>query len=123
MLFLPAVGHALLPAVGFALLPAVGPALSFIIAPDLRVLLAVLVPLFALLHSSRHLLVGCGPVSDAHHWLLAVVPSVLLLQSDFVIVYDSVVRVGLLPTPPLSIAPPLGRPASLGGLWSSCFSD
>ena len=37
MLFLPAVGHALLPAVGFALLPAVGPALSFIIAPDLRV--------------------------------------------------------------------------------------
>ena len=33
------------------------------------------------------------------------VPSVLLLQSHFVVVYDSVVRFWLLPTPLLSIAP------------------
>ena len=36
---------------------------------------------------------------------LAVVPSVLLLQSHFVVVYDSVVRFWLLPAPLLNIAP------------------
>ena len=33
------------------------------------------------------------------------VPSVLLLQSHFVVVYDSVVRFWLRPTPPLSVGP------------------
>ena len=66
---LPAVGFALLPAVGCALLPAVGFAVSvhFIIPQIFNVLLAFLVPL---LHSSFHGLVGCGSVSDSHHWLL-----------------------------------------------------
>ena len=40
---------------------------SFHHSPDLQFLLAFLVPL---LHSSFHGLVGCGSVSDSHHWLL-----------------------------------------------------
>ena len=86
-LVLPAVGFALLPAVGFALLPAVRSALSvlFIIAPDLRVLLAVLVPLFALLH-----ILATGSSAVVLSLILTtgslgVVPSVLHLQSDFVV--------------------------------------
>ena len=85
--------------------------------------------LVALLHSSRHRLVGCGSVCASHHWLvgcgsvsdgslavvpsvilfttgsLAVVPSVLLLQSHIVVGYDSVARFWHHPTPPLSVAP------------------
>ena len=62
--------------------------------------------LVALLHSPRHKLIGCGSVSDSlTTGSLAVVPSVFLLQSHFVIFYDSVVRFWLLPTSLLSIAP------------------
>ena len=64
----------------------------FVFAADLRVLLAVLVPLllyFVLLTTGS----------------LAVVPSVLLLQSYFVVGYDSVVRFWLPPISLLSVAP------------------
>ena len=125
---LPAVGSALLlPAVGSALvLPAVGFALaaccwlcsfgSFRHSPDSSRGPRTLV---ALLHSSRRKLVGCDSVSHSHYWLLgcgsfsdslttgslAVVSSVLLLQSHFVVVHDSVVRFWLRPTPLLSTTP------------------
>ena len=110
---LPAVGSALLPAVGFALLGSCHHrSRSSCSSRCPRTLVA-------LLRSCRHRLVGCGSVSDSHHLLLgcgsfcgsflplaprlwfllrfflttcslAVVPSVLLLQSHFVVSYDSV---------------------------------
>ena len=74
-----AVGHALvLPAVGFALLPAVDFALLGSSHHRSR---SSRCPrtLVALVHSSHHMLVGFGSVSDSHHLLLgAVVPSVIL---------------------------------------------
>ena len=107
---LPAVGCAfLLPAVSFALLPAVGFALlgsfhhgsrsSMFFSCGPRTLVAIL-------QHFHHWLAGCGSVSDSlTTGSLAVVPSVLFLQSHYVVVYDSVVRFWLLPTPLLSIAP------------------
>ena len=99
---LPAVGCALLlPAIGFALLGSFhhcsGSSMFFSCGPR---------TLVAFLHSFHHWLVGFS------FWMwfsptgsLAVVPSVLLLQSHFVVVYDSVVRFWPLPTPLLSIVP------------------
>ena len=97
----PLVRFALLPAVDFALLGSFHhcsrPSMFFSCGPR---------TLVALLHSFHHWLVGCGSVFDSlTTGSLAVVPSVLFLQSHCVVVYDSVVRFWLLPTPLLSIAP------------------
>ena len=119
---LPAVGYALvLRAVGFALLGSLHhcyrSSVFFSCGPR---------TLVALLHSSRHRLVGCGSVCDFHQWLLdcgsfsdslttgslAVVLSVLLL-SHFVV--ESFHR-GL-----LSRRGPLVRATPQWGHRSSCF--
>ena len=84
------VGFALLPAVGFALLPAVGFALlgSFHHRYSSSRCPRTIV---ALLRSCRHRPVGCGSVSRILTTCsLAVVPSVLVLQSHFVVGHDSV---------------------------------
>ena len=78
----------------------------FILAPDLRCSSHCPRAFVALLHSSRHRNVGCGSVSDSlTTGSLTVVSSVLLLQSHFVVFFDSVVRFWLLPKPLVSIAP------------------
>ena len=101
----PSVRYALLLAVGFALLGSFHHRSRFSCSSRCPRTLV------ALLSSSHHWLVGCGSVSDSHHLLLgcgsvgdslttgslAVVPSVLLLQSHFVVSYDSVARFWLHP--------------------------
>ena len=88
----------LLLALLFCLLLALLFSVLFLITPDLRCCSrAVLVPVlvyFVLLFSD--------PLTTGS---LAVVPSVHLLQSHFVVVYDCVVRFWLFPTPLLNIAP------------------
>ena len=74
----------LLLALFFCLLLALLFSVLFIFAPDLRVLLAVLVPLLL-----YFVLLATGS--------LAVVPSVVLLQSHFVVGHDSVARFWLPP--------------------------
>ena len=100
-LVLPAVGFALLPAVGFALLPAVGFALSvhLIILQISNVLLARSSYPCCILHSMGSLAVVPSLILTTGSLAVvssAGVPSVLLLQSHFVAVYDSVVRFWLL---------------------------
>ena len=58
--------------------------------------------LVALLHSFHHRLVGCGSVSDS---LTTGSLAVWFRLCYFVVVYDSLVRSGFLPTPLLSMAP------------------
>ena len=106
-----------LPAIGYALLlPAVGSVLSvlFVILRIFNVLLAVLVLLllyFILLAANSLAVIPSNILTTGSLAVvpslvsLAVVPSVLLLQSHFVVVHDSVVRFWLHPTPLLSIAP------------------
>ena len=88
------------------------------IAPDLRCSSRCPRTLVALLHSSRHFLVGCGSVSDPHHLLIgwgSVCDSLSrhwlfgcgsVCVSFSVAGYDSVARFCLLPTPLLGTSRP-----------------
>ena len=93
-----AVLFCLLLALLFCLLLALLFSVLFLITPDLRCSSrAVLVPVLV-----HFVLLFSDPLTTGS---LAVVPSVHLLQSQIVTVYDSVVRFWLFPTPLLNIAP------------------